>query len=41
MFAKELSLVAAVVKYHSGTIDLLDREPGLGVAIELPLREAA
>lgn len=36
-----LSLVAAVIKYHSGTIDLLDKEPGLGVAIELPLPEAA
>ncbi len=35
-----LSLVAAVVKYHGGTIKLLDNEPGLGVAIELPLREA-
>ncbi len=34
-----LSLVAAVIKYHGGTIELLDNEPGLGVAIELPLRE--
>ncbi len=34
-----LSLVAAVIKYHGGTIALLDNDPGLNVAIELPLRE--
>ncbi len=32
-----LSLVAAVVKFHSGTIELLDNRPGLRVEIALPL----
>jgi signal transduction histidine kinase len=35
-----LSLVAAVIKYHDGLIDLEDNDPGLVVRIELPKTHA-
>ncbi|MEM8499650.1 MAG: HAMP domain-containing sensor histidine kinase [Pseudomonadota bacterium] len=36
-----LSLVAAVVKYHNGKINLYDNSPGLCVAVELPADSSA
>lgn len=36
-----LSLVAAVIKYHGGAIELEDNEPGLRVVVELPLYESS